>query len=79
MTANTKTESEAREKRCPFYFTRPYHQPGAASSGGSIVLEIPPAPLNDQNCIAAECMMWKWGAGSTTEGYCGLAGKVVIP
>lgn len=48
---------------------------------------LPGKPFNGQpNCIASECMAWRWitentpdGRGiqaSKTEGYCGLAGKL---
>ncbi len=30
-------------------------------------------------CWGSKCSQWVWNAGSETEGYCGLRGKVVIP
>lgn len=36
-----------------------------------------------QQCVASECMMWRWaeggaGAGGKERGHCGLAGKPLV-
>ncbi len=79
MSGNTMDEGTARSKRCPFYLVRQYPSSSVAGTANSITLNTEPQPLNDGMCIASSCMMWKWAAGSSSEGYCGLAGKVVIP
>lgn len=79
----TNTETEAKTKWCPHM-----RQPACMPDGTSVAVNFLPAdngPDSRGNCIASECMAWRWakrdsfgdtiGEGrSTTEGYCGLAG-----
>lgn len=30
----------------------------------------------DRNCVASDCMAWRWDYEESDEGYCGLAGKI---
>ena len=60
------TESEAREKWCPF-----------TNQGTKDMSTVESACLAI-NCIASDCMAWrKWNveAPDSADGYCGLAGK----
>lgn len=73
------TESEAREKWCPFV----RHQADEdCAPGNRFGLEENSTLCR---CIASECMAWRWNTRNfegieipdpnTKRGYCGLAGK----
>ncbi len=74
------TESEAKEKWCPFARVGVH-----AGSGGAAVNRYPvPEVQKDANCIGSACMAWRWRTpvppGITPEekqGGCGLAGPAV--
>jgi hypothetical protein len=62
------TEEQAKTKWCPF--TRVGEQASGAAEN---------RPDGSFNCIASNCMAWRWEAGSlvasvSRPGYCGLAG-----
>lgn len=67
------TEDEARQKWCPM----------VREGGAVFVSNRSSAQQHAFNCIASDCMMWRWrkpgfdGVPSSdkTKGYCGLAGK----
>lgn len=61
------TEEQARQKWCPMARASCYGSPFGINrdQGGK--------PDVDTNCVASDCMMWRWF--SLTHGYCGLAGK----
>lgn len=71
------TESEARERWCPFARMCATGEP--TWNRVSMLNELHD---NDPKCIASKCMAWRWGdskAGygepGSLQGYCGLAGK----
>lgn len=70
------TEAEAKTKWCPM--VRAGKSENYSSERMHQVL------LRETNCIGSACMMWRWEYAdggkhpcdkSTTDGYCGLAGK----
>jgi len=85
-----KTEAEARKCVCPMTFS-PFIPGGSESHPGSGSSWGAQMPGFKQNCIASECMVWRWhgqlpieaapDAPSRMEkhgqpiGFCGLAGK----
>ena len=62
------TENEARKKWCPMEHYR--NRANSIYYEGDVVV----------NCIASDCMMWRWEKADFPHraegGYCGLAGKV---
>lgn len=80
-------EEEARDKWCPF--GRRYIFDEFTTGGAMTAINEPDSIDYRQNCIASDCMMWRWeispseaarvnamGHYSAVEiGYCGLAGK----
>jgi len=76
MSSNMKTIQEAIMTRCPHFFELAY----STTYEGTMSSQQPTAMTNaDSYCLGSGCMMWKWASGSSEKGYCGLAGKVVIP
>lgn len=87
------TEDEARQKWCPFVrFTHPFtvksddHTKSrkAYDRWNNRNTDIESGSDDNANCIASNCMMWRWktgvdhgGTGTVTldTGYCGLEGK----
>lgn len=88
------TEEEARKKWCPFArviagemrdgFMKPLRDVAPhnrVQEAGSEADD--PTWHQTHNCIASECMAWRWveefepyvGNKPSTKGYCGLAGK----
>lgn len=68
------TEEEARKKWCPYAFT------AAVTKEFSCNRDHDGTIYKENNCIASDCMMWRWKGNdkkeiSTTSGYCGLGGK----
>lgn len=81
------TEEHARTKWCPHM-----RQPACMPDGTSVAVNFLPAdngPDCRGNCIASDCMAWRWDDGEGPEyveslkavrmkkvatGYCGLAG-----
>lgn len=84
MSENFMTVVEAMSRHCPLLVYRnftvsPYSNsstpPEMARAGSLSISESP----TFGPCAGAGCMMWTWQAGSSSLGYCGLRGKVVIP
>lgn len=74
-----KTEAEARKCICPMTFSPLVpggHEthPGGGSSWGTQMPEF------KKNCIASECMAWRWyyDEDKIERGFCGLAGETGI-
>ena len=71
------TEQEARTKWCPMVRITWYPTPAPETSiSGWNRDEM------NTNCMASDCMMWRWHGGRRPEkqmeaarGYCGLGGK----
>jgi hypothetical protein len=75
------TEKEAKKKWCPM-------AKETAFGVGSFNKTSDGKPVTSCNCIASECMMWRWRETVLTQGttipmpqgnpsgYCGLAGKL---
>lgn len=78
------TEDEAKTKWCPFARVYEFGNRESAITAGVGLM-----PINS-NCIASQCMAWRWGAPPTgwlehataeqrktyrPHGFCGLAGK----
>lgn len=65
------TETEAKTKWCPFSRTGAY-----TDIGNTIAITTNRDPRPDVqsscNCIASECMMWKWEKDYVNRGRCGL-------
>ena len=55
------TEKEAHEKWCPMTVRN-----GSAGVNGV-------EPLGTVQCIASNCMAWRWAGQGRESGYCGLA------
>ena len=78
------TEEQARRKWCPQAMSYASHLGGHAAVNRR---HDTGEPWQDCNCIASDCMMWRWaeqghdagdmpGTGvHPSTGYCGLAGK----
>ncbi len=73
------TEDEAKTKWCPFVRHVWEHNVDFPGAYNRIVVPDPGANLN---CVASDCMAWRWAAFAEGEehagnvhGYCGLAGK----
>ena len=67
-----KTEAEARKCWCPFA------RIAYTGTGTTAVNRVhdPLATLNGVQCIASECMAWRWVIQPIEGvGFCGLAGK----
>jgi hypothetical protein len=66
------SQKEATEKWCPF---------ARAADGGGAVINRDWAGLPDKKaiCISARCMAWRWEDRRSERGYCGMAGKPVVP
>lgn len=81
------TEDEARKMWCPFVQVALAQSHGAFGHSSSSRTNRPPETYRDgrnikldgPNCIAADCMAWRWkkvsNVFSTTHGHCGLAGQ----
>jgi hypothetical protein len=75
-------EEEAKTKWCPM--VRKFISGGSSeipSFGDAFALtSYNRGQKNNLNCLASECMMWRWCYDSMGEtpikGYCGLAGKI---
>ena len=66
------TEQEARTKWCPSVRVELF--------GNAVVVNRYKGKLEETyNCIASDCMMWRWHSPSKSpekrSGYCGLGGK----
>lgn len=83
MSANLVTEDEARTKWCPF--ARALGGNGSTALAAYNRHDIGPGTPNGTDCIASECMAWRWREGPWGEalwgdpedpaqrrGYCGL-------
>lgn len=73
------TEDQAKQKWCPFSRMAHWNAP----TGGNRPTD-PDGFIPHVNCIASDCMAWRWsltnaevkdGRLTPKEGYCGLAGK----
>lgn len=65
------TEEEAKKKWCPMSRKESYGVSG--ESTGSYNRDD-----GNVDCIASDCMMWRWKEAAmdvSGEGFCGLAGK----
>ncbi len=72
------TAEQARSKWCPFVRV-PYVKTGGVAGINRKAHSIyGPAALDGSQCIAAQCMAWRWLDTEETVGdrigYCGLAG-----
>lgn len=69
-------EEEAKKKWCPMVrFTLAPQNSILDVIGNRSAI----TPKYTTNCIASECMMWRWQSlpvSKPIDGYCGLAGKV---
>ena len=73
-----RSEEDARKCWCPFVRAEQW-EPGVTHAQG----DNPPKNRSEWNinCIASECMAWRWehnytdGYAGERYGYCGLAGK----
>lgn len=64
------SEAEARDKLCPIVAVTVMLGVQAKHAGAEVEWRDPRAG----NCMASECMMWRFHQ-ETADGYCGLAGK----
>jgi hypothetical protein len=71
---NMMTEREARERWCPM--VRMVHEAEDEGSSYNRLKDRESTYSNPLgcNCIASNCMMWRWNSAKTA-GYCGLGGK----
>lgn len=65
------TEEQAREKWCPFVRMGQ----GGHNRWSDMAQETRDLELVGCECIASDCMAWRWEAKYKPYGYCGLAGK----
>lgn len=65
------TENSAMKKWCPF--ARVADGRGASINRDWDGLE------GEQWCIGSRCMAWRWEDNRYERGYCGMAGKPVVP
>ena len=65
------SEDEAKEKWCPFSRVWSYE-------GGSFNRDLDGSEAV-ANCIGSRCMAWRWEDNRRERGFCGMAGKPVVP
>ena len=67
------TEDQAKHKWCPEMRKVQWHD----EAGNKLSIGLMGNAL-DSDCIASDCMMWRWetkGSIGMQRGYCGKAGK----
>ena len=72
------TEAEAKKKWCPrARITAGVHEFNPISHGPAAITNRCDTPTMT-DCLASECMAWRWediARRKPIDGYCGLAGK----
>jgi hypothetical protein len=66
------TEKEAAESWCPFSRVFDGRIEAAVNRDWH-------GPVDGNECVASRCMAWRWGDPLHERGYCGMAGKPVVP
>jgi hypothetical protein len=73
------SQNEANEKWCPFART-------VGEGGGKrfVANRVNDQVLDERNmigttCLGPRCMAWRWEDNRHERGYCGMAGKPVVP
>ena len=65
------TENSAKNMWCPFA--------RVADGSGALINRDWDGFETEGFCIASRCMAWRWEDRLHERGYCGLAGKPVVP
>jgi hypothetical protein len=67
------SEKEASDKWCPFV------RGHETSMSSSVNRRHSGKPSTYAMCLGSACMAWRWEDRLRDRGYCGMAGKPVVP
>lgn len=72
---NCITPEEARQKWCPFVRAAGDHSGHAATGVVTANRNSDGDTPLSSNCIASDCMSWRWATYAEDIGYCGASGQ----